>query len=263
MARLLRDSTAAGLVVALDPETGGELPSGGDRDDRPAFVLATEGEATDGHILRAFWDTSRAVDQGGPGIPILWRHDDGVLLGQWQSFAMHDVGRGEKDLVTRAYFDPEDPDAQHRKGQVKRGILNAASVGWDAGEVTRRGDLPADDPHYRAPEDDECGLPAEGLVMGSAANPNRAMEGSLCAVPADARAIVVERSHQRGAVALDRAVRGEGRVDVDALLALLAGDPRVRAWARRIVTAEVEAAVRRHASPSPRGERRITELLRG
>src|SRR5687767_6439243 len=85
LGRLLADTTRRGEYVALDPATGGELS---DRDDRPAFVLSTEAEATDGHIVRQHWNLSRA---GKVGIPVLWNHNQDVLLGQWQELTVHSL----------------------------------------------------------------------------------------------------------------------------------------------------------------------------
>ncbi len=245
--RVLAD-TREGRFTLLDPDTGGEL-----RDERPAFVLSTENEATDKHILRLEWDLSRAA---GSGVPVLWRHDQDRLLGQWQDLGVRSL-EFEQALTGRAYFDPEDPDAQHRRGQIRRGILSSASVGWLPGEVTRRSDLDPKDPLYREPEEDMCGQPAEGLIMGSAARPNVLMEASLCSVPADGSATVTERLHR--AAQRDLARTGAPR-DLDALLGWLGQDPRVRAYIRRL-TAQVldERSALHTSSPAPR---KLGDILR-
>lgn len=251
--RLLASSTRAGEVVLLDPTSGGELAAS---DDRPAFVLSTEDEATDGHIVRQFWDLSRA---NGAGVPILWNHDANVLLGQWQDLAVADVD-GKRALVGRAYFDPDDELAQKRKGQVKRGILNATSVGWVPGESVRRGELDSADALYREPVDGMCG-PEEGLVMGTERTPNHLVEATLTPTPAQQQAVVIERLHRGGARDLDAALRGEAH-DPDRLLAYLAHHPRVRAWLaaeiRRAVAAERAAL----PTPSPTAPRSVSDLIR-
>lgn len=242
--RLLVGYTRDAQPALLDPSTGGEVSR---EDDRPAFVLSTEGEATDGHIVRQAWDLSRAA-AGGPGVPILWGHNPDALLGQWQDMQRIDdlelngVSLGPA-LVARAYLDPEDPEAQRRKGQIKRGILNATSMGWVPGETVRRSELDPADPLYRAPAEDDCGQPAEGLVMGSERGPNVAIEGSLVSTPAQATAVVTERLFQGAERAAAQLVRGQAPStgDLDRLLSLVARDPRALAWIRRIVQGEIRA----------------------
>ena len=228
--RLLRDARADGSFVLLD-ERGAEL-----KDDRPAFVLSTEDEATDRHIVRQHWDLSRAV---GAGVPVLWGHDPNRLLGQWQDLQVVD-GR----LVGRAYFDPEDEEAQHRKGQIKRGILNAVSVGWMPGASIRRGDLDPADPLYREPVDGFCGS-EEGMVMGTPEAPNRLIECSLVSTPAQATAIVTERLLSGADRAARQIARGETPRDSDVsrLLAVLAVDPRCVAWLNARVAEQVARAL--------------------
>jgi hypothetical protein len=251
--RLLASSTRAGEVVLLDPTSGGELAAS---DDRPAFVLSTEDEATDGHIVRQFWDLSRANDAG---VPILWNHDANVLLGQWQDLAVADVGGG-RALVGRAYFDPDDDLAMKRKGQVKRGILNATSVGWVPGESVRRGELDSADALYREPIDGMCG-PEEGLVMGTASKPNHLVEATLTPTPAQQQAVVIERLHRGGARDLDAALRSDAH-DPDRLLAYLAHHPRVRAWLNAEIRAAVAAERAALSTPSPTAPRSVSDLFR-
>lgn len=257
--RLLVGYTRAAQPALLDPDTGSELSR---EDDRPAFVLSTEGEATDGHIVRQHWDLSRAA-AGGPGIPILWGHDPDKLLGQWQDLQrVADLEIGGRalgpSLVARAYLDPEDADAQHRKGQIKRGILNATSMGWIPGEALRRSELDENDPLYRAPMEDDCGQPAEGLVMGTERGPNIAIEGSLVSTPAQATAVVTERlmgGAERAAaqVLSGQAARGG---DLDRLMAVVARDPRAQAWLRRLIQTELRAL---QPAPAPS----FFDLLKG
>lgn len=237
LGRLLADTTREGAPVLLDPETGEEL---NDRvDDRPAFVLSTEGEATDGHIVRQHWDLVRAAE-GGPGVPVLWGHNPDRLLGQWQDLSVRSLETGPM-LVGRAYLDPEDEEAQHRRGQIRRGILNAVSTGWIPGERVRRGDLPDGDPLWKPREEDDCGMPMEGHVMGSARQPNHLVEASLVSTPAQVSAVVTERLHrgaERAAGQLTRGLPAEPQ-DLDKLLAVLARDARVTAWIDRRIAANL------------------------
>lgn len=233
--RLLSDERQ-GATVLLDPETGGELA----RERMPAFQLSTEGEASDGHIVRQLWDLSRADTVG---IPILWGHQRrGDVLGQWRDLAVRDTGNGPQ-LVARADFDMEHPLAAEKAGQVRRGYVRAVSIGWQAGEVVRRGELPEDDPRYRAPTDDECGQPSEGLVMGTEASPNVLMEASLVPVPADSGAYAIDRALARGSEFLERS-RPLGVADLDSFLSAIATHPAARAWIDRQIRTAVDREVR-------------------
>lgn len=252
--RLYTGKRADGVEVPLDPSTGNEIQAS---DDRPAFVLSTEDEATDGHIVRQFWDLSRG-QPGGPGVPTLWGHDADRLLGQWQELQVQTIN-GKKCLIGRIYFDPEDPDAQHRKGQIKRGILNAVSVGWLPGATVRRGELDPSDPLYKEPVDGLCG-PEEGMAMGTAEEPNTLIECSLVSTPAQANAVVTERLYSRAA-------RGAGAVerdqmpmagDLDALLNQLSEDPRVLRWAENLVQRVAGKSVSVSTAPK---ERSIEDLF--
>lgn len=255
LGRLLSEEREDGPPVLIDPETGGELsPS-----RLPAFVLSTEREATDGHILRQFWDLSRADEAG---IPVLWNHDPDRLLGQWRELAVTDHPTLGRILTGRADLDTESAEASERLSQIRRGYLRAVSVRWAPGETIRRGDLDPADPLYREPQNDLCDQPAEGFVMGSERGPNHLIETSLTPIPADQRAAVTER-HARAAAELHTALRG-GAADVDRILGLLADDPRVRAWGLRLVRSEVERlveqALQRLTAPSPSS---LFSLLRG
>lgn len=246
LGRLLAATTARGELAPLDPATGGEVA----RDDRPAFVLSTEREATDGHILMQYWDLSRSTTAG---IPILWNHDPDVLLGRWEDLRVVDLD-GERALVGRAAFDLGDANAANRRRQIADGFLSAVSVGWVPGARIRRSELPKTSPAYRAPEEDECGQPAEGYVMGTPDAPNRLIETSIVPCPADAGAVVTERLYRGAEHTLDRAASTPG--EIDRLLAVLARDPRVSAHLERLVRAEVERRL------TPPKVRTVADLLR-
>jgi hypothetical protein len=215
--RLLRDTTRAEPVLV--DATGQEV-----KDDRPAFVISTEGEATDGHILRQYWDLNRA---NTVGVPALWNHNPDCLLGRWEDLAVVSLETG-RALVGRLRFDTHDPVAQLRKAQVKDGILSAVSVGWRSGALVRRGELDPGDPYYREPIDGICG-PEEGYLIGSEAEPNMLMEASPTPLPADPRAMVAERQWAAAGREAQAIQRGEPG-SIDALLALFAKDARVLAF---------------------------------
>lgn len=242
---LLTDTTTRGDVVPLDPSTGGELAADAD----PAWVLSTPREASDGHIVRLFWDLSRAAE-GGPGIPVLFNHRRNLLLGQWRDLEIGGVsvrGYDGDALIGRSHI-PEITDAaRDAAAQVRAGVLRSTSIGWIPGEKVRRSDLDPDDPLWREAEEDACGDPAEGFVMGSEAGPNRLMEASLVTVAAQADAVSLEQQHARamgdlrGLLSRDEA-SAEAAIrsgSLDRFLFLAARDPRVRSWATRIIRAEL------------------------
>jgi hypothetical protein len=252
MGRLLADIREDGAVVPLDPDSGGELravPGLG-----PAFVMSTGGEATDRHIVRQFWDVSRGMDAGGPGIPALYGHSHAEHVGQWHDLGVRDLGDRGRSLVGRPRLMPFGlAQRMEIDRQIREGFLRSVSVGWQPGESVRRGDLDPSDSLYREPEDDGCGGPAEGMVMGTEAGPNRLVECSFTAIPADVNAqqLAGERMASRSLVALDAI--SEGRTarpaDMDALLSVLGADPRVRAWVRRLVREEEGAPMPARSQP--------------
>lgn len=246
---LLVDHTRDGGTVLLDPDTAGELaPS-----SLPAFVLSTEREATDGHIVMQEWDLSRAETVG---IPILWAHQSrGTLLGQWRDLGVRTLPDG-RHLVGRSEFDLDLPEGKEREGQVRRGFARAVSIGWRRGAAVRRSELPKDDPRRREPLEDDCGQPAEGLVMGTTAEPNRLMEASLVPVPADDGAFAIERAFARADEALSRGTATGG--GLDDLLAAVANHGGARAFLSRLVAREVERRMATiNQAPAPRGIRCI------
>ncbi len=244
-----RPAPLVGRLLRADPpapapaDAAGDAPPAPPADTRPKFILATGGEASDGCILRMFWDLSRA---NGVGVPVLWGHDQGALLGQWRDVRLEEID-GQTVLTGRCDLDPELPEGVLRLGQIKRGYLKSVSVGWIPGEMIRRGDLPPNDPHYREPIEGDCGQAGEGYVMGSAERPNILVETSLVSTPADPGAAAIERLHGQGAAALARAASGaqlDGR-DLDLMLASLASLPRVRGWLDAQIDRGVRAALTR------------------
>lgn len=223
--RLLTDTDSLGREVALDPVTAQEV-----HDDRPAFILSTEGESTDGHIVRQHWDLSRAESVG---VPVLWSHDPEQLRGQWEDLKVVDLPGG-RSLTGRARLSQTNGHAIELRDMIREGILRSVSVGWQPGASIRRGGLDPADQWYRSPEDGDCGEAREGMVMGSESNPNKLIECSLVSTPADPRAVVTTRilaSGDREAAALIRS--GVLPTDGDALRKLMravSADPLARGW---------------------------------
>jgi dipeptidyl aminopeptidase/acylaminoacyl peptidase len=234
---LLADYREASAPVLLDPETGGELKP----ERMPAFVLSTDGEATDGNIVRQHWNMQR-MDAGI--MPILLNHtvrgsSAPLGVGLWREGKVETLDTG-RALIARADFDRGDVEGASAEGKVRRGYLRSVSIGWIPGGRVHRGDLSKDDPAYRPAQTDECGTRVEGSVMGTEGDPNEAIEASLTPIPADPRAVGVERlaraAEQIGALSRDERVTG---VDMAGVLLALRDRPAVRAWARAIVQEEL------------------------
>jgi len=253
VASLLRGETQfwPGMLVRADSPRTSEDAS--DAPYRPRFVISTEGAATDDFVVRQFWDFARAQDQGGPGIPCLFNHNPNDFLGQWGGFAVEgQPGAGARSSGMIQFDEEEMP--QLRARQVRRGSISACSVGWIPGEMVRRSSLKEDDPLYREADEDECGQPTEGFVMGSATKPNRLVEVSLTPTPADpgARALgrIAHATEQFGAIARGERVSG---IDLGGVLLALRGVPSIRTYAATAVLDE--------AAANPDFRRRLAAIL--
>ncbi len=244
---LLTDTSERGAVVLLDPITGGELAAEAD----PAWVLSTPREATDGHIVQMHWDLSRGA-QGGPGVPVLYNHNRDALAGQWRALAVADVETASysgEALIGRSYLPGVTALGRDVAEQVRAGLLRSTSIGWIPGEKIRRSELDPLDPNWREAAEDECGMPAEGYVMGSEAAPNRLLEASLVTIPAQADAVSLEHAQRRALDDLGPLLRAddatiEGAIrsgSMDRLLFIAARDPRVTAYIQRAARAELSA----------------------
>ena len=242
--RVLLGRTSSGASVPLDPTTGGEVRAS----DPVSYVLSTDGEATDGNLVRQFWDLGRM--RSGV-MPILLNHGlerAPLGLGYWRDGEVIDLPgdpnpvtrKPHRALVARAGFDLGDPQAAEADRKSRAGFAPSVSIGWLPGGRVLRGDLPKDDPGYRDARTDECGARTEGYVMGTEGDPNVALEASLTPLPADMRAMVIERMERarRGAERLDPSGRG---LDLDALLVQLREHPGVRRMAREMARAELVA----------------------
>jgi len=244
---LLTDTSERGAVVLLDPTTGGELAAEAD----PAWVLSTPREATDGHIVQMHWDLSRGA-QGGPGVPVLYNHNRDALAGQWRALAVAEVDTASysgEALIGRSYLPGVTALGRDVAEQVRAGLLRSTSIGWIPGEQVRRSELDPLDPNWREAAEDECGMPAEGYVMGSEAAPNRLLEASLVTIPAQADAVSLEHAQRRALDDLGPLLRAddatiEGAIrsgSMDRLLFIAARDPRVTAYIQRAARAELSA----------------------
>lgn len=253
MGRLMTDTDLAGREVAIDPDTGAEM-----RDDRPAFILSTEGEASDGNIVRQHWDLSRAASVG---VPVLFSHDPEQLIGQWEDLRVMDLPGG-RSLVGRARLSASKAQAVELRDLIREGILRSVSVGWQPGASVRRGALAKDDPLYRDAEDGDCGEAREGMVMGTAANPNHLVECSLVSTPADPRAVVTSRILATGErAAADLLRSGIVSTDPKALASLYraaSADPKVRAFIGARAVAAVDAQIQYQNARIADLERRLS-----
>lgn len=262
LGRLLTD-TWKGREIAVDPQAGTEV-----RRSDGWWVLTDEGEATDSHVLRGFWDFRR--DEGA--INVLYDHGlessphGSMPMGRWVELGTHEgvpntVGRATLGRIRWAegiaWIDEV-------RSLVDQDILRSASTRWLPGFTIRRGELDPSDPLYREPVDGFCG-PEEGFVMGSPEQPNEMVENSLTPMPAQYRAHARTRYHLGADRAAHQALRGEPIADGDfsRLLARVAQDARATAF----LDARIEAAVARRlgdSAPVPRvpGARTLTDILK-
>lgn len=223
--------------VLLDPSTGNELRAS----EMPAFILSTDGEATDGNIVEQHWDLSRA-DAGIA--PILLNHTvrgspAPLGVGLWRAPKVQDLEKG-RGLVARADFDRGESVGDMVAGKVGRGYLRSVSVGWRPGGKMLRGDLPKDHPRYRDARSDECGTRIEGYVMGTEGDPNELVEASMTPIPADPGAVQADgrETAQRLDVG-DVGDRADTRLGLGAFLLAVRDVPQVRQWVARQIVEEI------------------------
>lgn len=267
LGRLLTDRQWNGREVAIDAAAATEV-----RRSDGWWVLSDEGEATDGHILRQFWDFRR--DEGA--INVLYDHGlessphGSMPLGRWVDLGTHDsvpgtIGRATMGRIRWAEGLQWIDDI---RALVDQDILRSVSSRWNAGFTIRRGELDPSDPLYREPVDGFCG-PEEGCVMGSAEQPNEMIENSLTPTPAQYRAHARSRFHEGAERAARQALGGQAISDGDfaRLLARVAEDARAVAWIDRRI--DLAVARRLGAAPSPAssssvpsGARTLHDLLR-
>jgi hypothetical protein len=171
-----------------------KIERAGDNDEVGTFraVLASEGEASDGHIL-----SIRGM-QVPDSMPMLFRHSsDGHIpaLGRITNPEKTRID-GVASLRVTGAFDmgsggDDDPFAAIRRGMahmVRSGTLDAMSVRWDEvpGKVTARRNLPSDHPAFVDAQRD----PDHPGVWGHFFDESIAREGSVVAIGADPAALM-------------------------------------------------------------------------
>lgn len=162
-------------------------------------ALATNGEASDGHILSI--GGMRVPDS----MPMLFRHDSTLeipALGRIVEPSKSREGSGEEILRVTGRFDLEgdanDPLLAIRRGfasLVQQGTLDAMSVRWDpvVGKFVPRSSLPED--HYAFAARTTDGPAAFGMFFEE----STAREGSIVAIGADPGALMGRASESKSA----------------------------------------------------------------
>jgi hypothetical protein len=155
-------------------------------------ILATDGEASDGHVLSI---------KGGvaePGVPLLFGHDafsGRANLGSWTQFRKteHEL-RGQAQIELGGIGAQADwrADLAH---MIAQDHVNALSVRWDPIETpVRRINLPSDHPAFVDPE--AMNHPGRwGMFFKSW----RVLEGSVVTLGADPAALIGRLAAARGA----------------------------------------------------------------
>ena len=175
-------------------------------------ILATSGEASDGHILSI---DGLEIEEG---LPLQWSH--GVeWLGSWSDFQKVEPSRvGSAQALVRGTarieLDGKGTSQEFREdlATMLQNHQGAFSLRWDAdeGDVRPRGDLPRDHPAFIDPKKTS---PGDRRRWGLFFEKSRAIEGSVVSTPADSAALI-----GRMQAARSEEVRGFYR---DALLELV------------------------------------------
>ena len=169
-------------------------------------ILATDGEASDGHIL--------AIEGGEfrSGAPLLFGHDDrDGNLGSWSDFNPSGGvlrGRAQIELGGAGARAEWRADVAH---MIENGHIGAFSIRWDPiGEPTSRTALSPDHPAYVDPDRETEFRKLYGFHFDKW----RMLEGSVVTLPADQAALI------------GRARSGDGSADYwNRVLARMAGVP--------------------------------------
>ena len=171
-----------------------------------AGILATDGEASDGHILNiAGGETQR-------GAPLLFAHDEMAgNLGSWTEFdAKGGTLRGSAQIELGGVGERAEwrQDVAH---MVQEGHIGAFSIRWDpVGEPTARTALHSDHPAFVDPDRETEFRKLYGFYFDKW----RMLEGSIVTLPADQAALI------------GRARSGDGTADYwNRVLARMAGVP--------------------------------------
>lgn len=165
------------------------------REGQISGTLATDGEASDGHIL--------SIEGGDirPGIPFLFAHEDGAFsspalanLGSWVEFEkIMAKAPGQSRIRGTAAFELDGSGSQLEWRQdvhhmVQKGHVQGLSLRWDAdpGNVKRRVNLPSDHPAFVDAETEPDIRKRTGLFFEKWVG----LEGSLVSIGADKQAMV-------------------------------------------------------------------------
>lgn len=165
------------------------------------FIASTPEVARDGDVIVGPWDLRH---YSGRNSPILWAHDSKELP----------IGRGEVEEVdgvlrVRIHWDAGNPKAREVAGSVRRGMLSAVSIGWRPGKMTALRSLPADHPHR------------DVSSYGYLHEQPELLEVSVVPVPADPRALVLERSMENEETP-PAPKPADGEITMDAIRELIA-----------------------------------------
>jgi hypothetical protein len=153
-----------------------------------AMTLATEAEASDGHIL------SIRGGQVPDKMPLLvshWNDPSGTAGSITHATKDLDSSPPRLRAIGQIELGGEGPSAEIRRDlahMVKQGHIGAVSVRWDeiVGKSTRRVNLPGDHPHFVDGEKETDARKKYGLYFEEW----RAMEGSIVAIGADPKALI-------------------------------------------------------------------------
>jgi hypothetical protein len=147
------------------------------------MVLATEGEASDGHILSI---------RGGSfpdSLPLQLSHanDPQATLGSIRGFEKQ-LKENPARVTAMGQIELTGPSAEARRDlahMISKGHVNRVSIRWDGTKATPRRALPREHPAYVA-EDEPSFIKRSGVFFEEW----RALEGSVVAVPADSEAVI-------------------------------------------------------------------------
>lgn len=145
------------------------------------MTLATDGEASDGHIL----NIDGAITQ--PRMPLLFNHSSTEAIPVLGSVVETRKEGGKLRATGRFNLSGEDQLADLRRGiaqLVSDGDLRAVSVRWEGTKSVRRTALPESHPHYVKPGT------GGAKEWGHYFEKWRVLEGSVVSIGADPKALI-------------------------------------------------------------------------
>ncbi len=193
---------------------------------RLSGILASDGEATDGHILSISGGTlpKRA--------PLLFGHDDGGSknLGSWDKFEKITVGKGE-GIRGHASIEMGGSGVQQEwrddiKHMIDKKHINQFSIRWtETGDPIPRINLPSDHPAFVDAQKEKSSRKRWGLFFPKW----RLLEGSVVTLGADPNALIGRMHESKGELArmwretVNDAIQGRASAPGD-LVAVALGD---------------------------------------